>query len=100
MGDTFIEIINTTENEMKLKFAPCPPKVIGYNETADLLPLEAEITLGIKDSARDEILIIDDIDAFQKLPRATGSALIKCKKNFAIVQITFKIKENATNVLV
>jgi hypothetical protein len=97
-GDAFLEVINTTDNEMSVTLETYIAE--DYNTTARLIPLEGEIVLGIKESARDELQVIDNPEAFQKLPRSESSTLINCSKNFAIVQIVFEVKEGAQEILV
>lgn len=94
-GDTFIEIINTTKNEIKITLEPIIAENINQKITAELLPLPGVMELSIKDSTKDEILIIDDVTAFQKLPKTGKSALLKISKNFAIIQLAFLLKTAA-----
>lgn len=99
-GDAFLEVINTTDNEMVVTLESYSPATMGYKETATLLPLEGGISLGIKESARDELQVVDDPEALQQLPKGEKSILLKCTKNFAIVQMGFSVKEGAKVVLV
>ncbi len=100
MGDTFLEIINTTENEMRITVEPYSKEGLELGANAEAKPIEGAIDLAIKESLRDELVIIDDIRIFDKLPKTGKSALIKCKKNCAIVQLALTIKPDAPEVVV
>jgi len=97
-GDAFLEVINTTDNEMSVTFESYTAK--GYATTANLISLKGKIMLGIKESGRDELQVIDDPEAFKKLPKSGDSILLKCSKNFAIVQIVFNVEKEAKEILV
>ena len=97
LGDAFVEIINTTENEMSITILTYEKEGLEPVPTAQLIPLEGSIELGIKEAVRDELLIIEDVAAFQKVPKISKSAILKCKKNFALLHLTFAIKGNAAN---
>ena len=86
-GDAFLEVINTTENTLKITIEPYTKEELEI--TARIMPIEETIDLSTKESMRDELGVIDDISKFQKLPKVDKSVALKCKKNYAIIQLFF-----------
>ena len=100
MGDAFLEVINTIENDMTLHILPYEKEGLVTNVTAQIKPIEEVIELTTKESVRDEVLVIDDAQAFQSLPKQEKSKIIRCKKNCAIIQLVFSIPSPSDSIKV